>query len=149
MSAGGSAPAARAGVVLARLLPPEGLQLVLPRANRQHTGVGVQQRGLPIGLPAHLSDPDQRRNAHCAGQNGGVRIGAAAEGDKAQNAGFVQQNGLGGAEILCNQNEAAALRGVVLLRFSRQNAQQPVGNVPDVGRPRRKIGVVSSRSHRV
>lgn len=91
-----------------------GLHLLLFQQGVAGFVVGVQHdlAGLAVhkGLLALVLRPEQPfgpeygGNAHGAGEYSRVAVGAAALGDKGQNLGFVQLNGLAGGQLIADQN---------------------------------------------
>ena len=113
-----------------------------------HTGVvAVHHSHLAVPVVLNVLALDQGGDVHAACQNGGVAVGAALAGDKAQQQALVHAHGLGGSQILGYQNAGlGALQGSVV--HALQNVQHGLCNVQHIGAASLQIRVVHGGKHR-
>ena len=109
--------------------------------------VAIDDRHLAVPVVLNILALDQGRDVHAAGQNGGVAVGAALTGDKAQQQALIHADGLRRGQILRDQNAGlgALQAGVV---HPLQNVQHGLRNVQHIGAAGLQIRVVHGGEHR-
>jgi hypothetical protein len=109
--------------------------------------VAIDDRHLAVPVVLNILALDQGRDVHAAGQNGGVAVGAALTGDKAQQQALIHTDGLRRGQILRDQNAGlgALQAGVV---HPLQNVQHGLRNVQHIGAAGLQIRVVHGGEHR-
>ena len=128
--------------------------LVLDGGEGQLVGLDDELTSLPVyvGQPAGvlrlqaLPQAADGRDAHGAGQDGGVAVAGAVPGGEGQDAALVQLDGLGGRQIVGAQNHRL-LRVEAAGGDPHEVVEDTPGHVPHVRGPGLHVGVVHVDKH--
>ena len=135
-------------LVLALLTFLKFVDLLLIGGNGKTALGGVQNGVDPLqGVGVKYSDTYQGRDPHSARKNRGVGVWGASKGDKAQDQLLLQGDGLGGTQIVGDQNIGLCFFLHTVVCSSREVVQEPLGNILHIRHARREVGIVQLRKH--
>jgi hypothetical protein len=91
-----------------------------------------------------MAHPHDRRDIQAAGQDGGMGEGPAMLGDQGHGAAMAQQQGIGGGDVVGDDDAARdlALRFLAGLVSGGEKAQDVVDDLVDIVAPAAQVGVV-------
>ena len=93
-----------------------------------------------------VADADDGRDAHGAGENGGVAGAGAAGSDEAEDFRFVELDGLAGGKVVGGEDDGHGAVDTALHRAG-QDAEDATGDVLDVGGAGLHVGIVHRGEH--